>query len=425
MAVRISPVPTSKKRILWLHTQPEFYHNLMLDDLARGTGYLLPGMPDEHPEEFDWIAGFAHRGPGVYSQNALPAAAQTVFLRVLPGKEERRPTFGERYHTDWRADLRALGNAPLGPDAIIVSGYGQRTFREVIAACRATGTPVALWSDSNLRADRGRAPKTRVRRCLKRRFLRRLASSVNVLTTANTRGIAYWRYYGGPAARSKIVLSPCYTSYPRLDAARAQDRAAILGRFGFSPQDRILFSATRLVPAKGLDLVIRAFAQHDLARRGWKYLVAGTGPLEAQLKALAGPLLGQAVHLLGFQQPSDNLALMAAADVMILPSRFEPHGIVLNEALAAGTPVVVSDVVGGAFGLVKNGVSGLYFHSEDPSDLARKLQQLEDPSRLAAFRAAARPAFESWYRRTSPMLVAPRVARRLLGGGGGAAGGHT
>ena len=55
-------MPTSKKRILWLHTQPEFYHNLMLDDLARGTGYRVPGMPDEHSEEFEWIAGFAHRG---------------------------------------------------------------------------------------------------------------------------------------------------------------------------------------------------------------------------------------------------------------------------------------------------------------------------------------------------------------------------
>ena len=156
--------PRKKKRILWLHTQPEFYHNCMLDDLARGTGYRLPGMPDAHSDEFEWIAGFAYEGTGVYTQNALPAVARTIFLRTPSGRESRPPTLTRSYHLDWRADLRTLGDGPLGPDAIILSGYGQPTFRQIIAQCARQHAPLCMWSDSNLRADRGTDARIRFRR---------------------------------------------------------------------------------------------------------------------------------------------------------------------------------------------------------------------------------------------------------------------
>jgi glycosyltransferase involved in cell wall biosynthesis len=407
-------VPTAKKRILWLHTQPESYHNLMLDHLARGGGYRLPGMPDEHSDEFEWIAGFAHRGPGLYSENALSCTAQTLFLRVLPGKESRFPKMYESYHVDWRADLRALGTAPLGPDAIIVSGYAFRSAREIIAACHATGTPVALWSDSNLRADRGRHLKTRAKRCLKRLLVRPIARSVDCLLTANSRGVAYWRYYGGPRAREKTLLDACYSNYQLIDQARTLNRADVLARFQLNPSDKILLTSARLVPAKGLDLLIRAFREGHFAQRGWKYILAGSGSAEAELRALAGPDADRSILFLGFQQPSDNLALMAHADLFALPSRFEPHGIVVGEALAAGTPVLASSVVGAACDLVRQGESGALFRSEDYVDLQRHLALLDDPAKLVALRPGARRAFESWYRQTSPLVVVPRMIRRLL-----------
>ena len=67
-------------------------------------------------------------------------------------------------------------------------------------------------------------------------------------------------------------------------------------------------------------------------------MIAGTGPMEAELRSLAGDAAGTSIFLLGFQQPSENLALMAHADLFVLPSRYEPHGIVVGEALAAGMP---------------------------------------------------------------------------------------
>lgn len=398
-----------KKRVLWLHTQPEHYHNCMMDDLARGSGYRVEGMGDGHSDEFEWTAAFQWQGPGWYKEKSQPQAAQTLFLRVMPGKEGRPAKVRERYHVDWRADLRDL---PF--DAAIVSGYATRTAREVLTLCRQRGIPVALWSDSNLRSDRGHGWKIKLKRALKRSILRRIAGPVDELLTANGRGVAFWRYYGGRAARSKIEICPYYADYARIDAARTGSRAHILAKVGLAPTDRYFFSPARLIPQKGLDVMLRAWIAAGLERDGWKYVIAGVGPEEAPLKEMIKAAGAKGVIFAGFQQPSENLALIAHAAFMVLPSRYEPHGIVVPEALAAGTPVILSNMVGSAFGLVRHGINGLIFRSEDDLGLAEALGVVGNESTMAALRAAARPAFENWYRQTSPMLIVPRTVRRML-----------
>src|ERR1041384_7870529 len=92
----------ARKRVLWLHTQPEHYFNCMMDDLARGTGYRVAGMAPIEPGDVEYVAGFSYRGPGWYTDNAQPAVAQSVFLRAMSGKENRPPSFREKYHLDWR-----------------------------------------------------------------------------------------------------------------------------------------------------------------------------------------------------------------------------------------------------------------------------------------------------------------------------------
>jgi glycosyltransferase involved in cell wall biosynthesis len=399
----------ARKRVLWLHTQPEHYFNCMMDDLARGSGYRVSGMdaPGGGEPEFEYIAAFSWRGPGWYKDNPQPKVAQTVFIRTLPGLEEGPTHFRQKVHVDWRADL-----LPLNFDAAIVAGYACRTHRELIAECRRRGIPVALWSDSNLRSQRGRSLRSRLKRRVKKAWLKPIIRSVDRLLTANRLGVAYWRYFGAP--RSKLGICPYYGDYLRVDEARKTQRQAVLAPLGLAEQDRLIFSAARLVEAKGLDLMIRAFLAENLAVQGWKYIIAGVGPLEATLKALAGDQAGRSIRFIGFQQPADNLALMAQAEILALPSRYEPHGIVVAEALAAGTPVLASNVVGAAHDLVRDGINGLIFRSEDQADLRRKLALVSDASRMQAMRVAARPAFEAWFTATSPIDIIPRVVRSLL-----------
>jgi glycosyltransferase involved in cell wall biosynthesis len=385
----------SGKTILWLHPIPEHYINRMFDPL-------------ESTSDYTYIVAFANTGPGLYSELPVPKIARSLFL--TPRRPERphecRPF--EHFHKDWRADLQ---NIPY--DAVFVAGYGGRTQREILRDCHARGIPVAMFSDSNIRGEKGPTLKQRLKRSLKRRLLASKIREADYLLTANSLGVAYWRYYGAP--RKKILLCPYYADYDRVDRARQTDRAATLASYDLAPADKTIITAARLVPVKGLHLMIHAFRALNLAARGWKYLIAGTGPLEAELQSLAGDQLGTAIRFIGFQQPTQLMALIHHAHLFAFPSIFEPHGIVVHESLAAETPVLSSDASGAAYDLVIPGQSGFLFRSGEQAALTRALDSAttNEPA-LLALRPTARAVFEEWFARTNPVTVIDRLAHDML-----------
>jgi len=356
----------------------------------------------------EYIAAFSSVAAGQYKEMPAPKVAQTVFLRTKQGLTTRRPGVWGQFHENWREDLY-----PLKYDMVIVAGYGSRTFREVVADCHKRGIPVAMFSDSNIRSQEGGGLKGWAKRFLKRQMLKKIIAQTDMMLTANRLGVAYWKYYG--TAAEKIAVCPYYADYQRVETANKTDRQEVLERIGLKKEDRLIFSAARLVPVKGLDLTIRAFLAAGLGAKGYRYVIAGVGPLEQELKALCGEELGKTILFVGFRQPSEVLALMHHAEVFVLPSVYEPHGIVVQESLAAGTPVLASDVVGAAYDLVEAGVNGEIFRSGDWQDLQKKLEAvLGDAVKLASMREASRKKFDAWLAEFSPIVVVERVARKLL-----------
>jgi glycogen(starch) synthase len=142
---------------------------------------------------------------------------------------------------------------------------------------------------------------------------------------------------------------------------------AIRAEYGDGP---LLLFAGRLVYEKGLHDVLRAMPRLRRRHPGLRLLVAGEGPqgddLRAQAKALR---LGRSVGWLGFVEPGRLAALTAAADCALVPSIYEPFGMVALEAAAAGTPLVVADT-GGLREFVRHGATGLRFTSGDVAELA-------------------------------------------------------
>jgi glycosyltransferase involved in cell wall biosynthesis len=368
----------------------------------------------EQTSDYTYVAAFGHGGAGTYKEVPVPQAAKSLFLEMIdetPLDKLGRSGQFRKLHKDWRADLY-----PLKYDMVIVAGYGRRTEREILRDCKKRGVPVAMFSDSNIRSQKGRGIKAKLKRCLKRKMLRQYIDGVDYMLTANSLGVAYWRYYG--ARREKIVLCPYYADYSRVDAARKTERAEVLGKFGLSASDKIIVTAARLVPVKGLHLMIAAFKELKLAAKGWKYVIAGTGPLEQELKAQAGEEAGKSILFVGFQQPSSLLALIHHSAMFAFPSVYEPHGIVVHESLAAETPVLSSDASGSAYDLVKNGVSGWKFKSGDQAALTRVLKMAtDDETKLAAMRKTARATFEEWFERTNPVKVIDKLAHKILAGG--------
>jgi glycogen synthase len=158
----------------------------------------------------------------------------------------------------------------------------------------------------------------------------------------------------------------------------------------------------RLVHEKGVQDLLAAVPRLRRRHPGLRVIVAGTGPAETELRDRARALrLGRSVVFAGFVPDADLAALVAAADCAVVPSRYEPFGMVALEAGAAGTPVVAADV-GGLAEVVADGRLGLLFPAGDPAALAGAVSRLlADPElgrRLVRAGQAALAAEYGWDR---------------------------
>jgi glycogen(starch) synthase len=192
-----------------------------------------------------------------------------------------------------------------------------------------------------------------------------------------------------PAERTDVV-------HNGVDVLRwhARPRAVASARVQFADGDAPLISyAGRLVYEKGVQHLIAALPQLRDRHAGLRLVVAGDGPYRAELEALAVELgLSDAVTFAGFLGGHDLTALMGASDCYVVPSIYEPFGMVALEAAAVGTPVAVADT-GGLAEIVEDGVTGVKFAAKDPGALAAAVSSLlgdRDHARTMARRARRR-----------------------------------
>ena len=191
-------------------------------------------------------------------------------------------------------------------------------------------------------------------------------------------------------------LDPCavHVVPNGVDLARwrvpARSRAAARARY--AAEGPLIAFAGRLVHEKGVQTLLAALPTLRRRHPGLRLAVAGTGPLADELHAEARRLrVARAVDWWGFVPAAQVATLLAAADVMVVPSSYEPFGLVALEAVAAGTPVVVSDA-GGLADLHRDGVAAASFPAGQPAALADAVDGvLRDPdgSRRAMRRAVA------------------------------------
>ena len=181
--------------------------------------------------------------------------------------------------------------------------------------------------------------------------------------------------------------------------ARKVDVEATRSRWNVGPGDRLITAVGRLTSQKGFDDLIRAYPEIRRSIPNSRLLFLGDGYMRAELESLAlAERVRDATTFAGFVSDSDLVAAIKSSDVVAVPSRFEPFGIIALEAMAGGSPVVVSKV-GGLAEIVEDGVDGLEVDPNSPSSLAkaavRILSDRELASRLAA-RAREKAKSYSW-----------------------------
>jgi glycosyltransferase involved in cell wall biosynthesis len=270
-------------------------------------------------------------------------------------------------------------------DALWVHGYAQASNWIGFVAAAATRLPLLIRGDSQLLVQ----PRAR-RRGLRRITLTalfRLASGLLYVGEENRR---FYECFGAP--RHKLFFAPYGVDNAffaeRARAARlAGRREALRQRMGAGPQDVVLLVVGKLMGFKRPLDVVHALAHLD--RRAIAVFV-GDGELRADVeRALAAT--GVRGTVTGFVNQTDLPDWYAAGDVAVLASDFEKWGLVVNEAMACGLPIVVSDLVGCAPDLVHAGETGEVFRACDAESLAAALRPLIDQSdRRARLGAAAR-----------------------------------
>jgi glycosyltransferase involved in cell wall biosynthesis len=183
------------------------------------------------------------------------------------------------------------------------------------------------------------------------------------------------------------------------------ERAAAQAKHGLKPDRRYFMYSGRLAPVKRVDTLLDAFVAIAERRPEWDVVIAGNGPLEQELRARIPAELAHRVIWTGFVGTHAELAaLYTCVDLFVLPSTHEPWAVVVCEAAAAGVPMAVSNIVGAAAEICRDGVNGRVFPPRDASLLATILLELtEDEDRLREMGRASLRLLDDWRRRGDPI----------------------
>jgi glycosyltransferase involved in cell wall biosynthesis len=282
----------------------------------------------------------------------------------------------------WLVLNRGAGRSLRGADCVIVGGWNQPAFWAALACAKLAGVPIVLWVEStgrDRRSGRLEAPK------------RLLLRAVDAFLVPGAASRDYLVRLGVPTTR--ITVAP-----------NAVDPAI----FGDAQRRRAggpvrLLGVGRLAPEKGFDTLLEAAAGLPV-----EILLAGTGPEEPRLRRLAGPN----VTFLGQLERDALPALYADADVVVMPSRSDPWGMVLNEAALAGRALVSTDAAGAAHELIEDGVNGFRVPPDDVAALREALRRLVEDD---AFRVAAGSRSRELAAGFTPEAWADTVARLVAG----------
>jgi glycosyltransferase involved in cell wall biosynthesis len=172
--------------------------------------------------------------------------------------------------------------------------------------------------------------------------------------------------------------------------------SADVSAFAQAKQNKDITTATphkflfvgRLEPEKGIDVLLKAWNSISV-KKDWDLTLIGSGSLKGQFEKLNG------VTVKDFMQPDDLVNEISNYGCFVLPSRYEPYGVVLHEFAAAGMPLVASDCCGAAPIFVRSGYNGYQFNSGNAEDLANKLKIIINASQERLHLLGARSIIRS------------------------------
>jgi glycosyltransferase involved in cell wall biosynthesis len=307
---------------------------------------------------------------------------------ILPGRQFRPPRQVNPFSIKWNPSIAQALEA-FRPSVTVLSGYVHPPIIRAAHWCMTRRIPYAIVCETSCLSTACSGWRWRARRALLSWIVRNMAFGLPVGRLAGE----YLRQFG------PVDVPMCYfpntpdTSAIAAEADRLSNggcERALRTDFGIEPEAPIVLFAGRLVDAKRPMDALATFERIQAAYPDAVLAIVGDGPLKPALETRAR---GSKVVFTGWlRDPVKMAGLMAIARVLVLPSAHEPWGAVVNEALAAGTPVIASDRVTSAVEMIETRVNGFLYRVGDVEALSQCIGEMLSipPAASACMSAAAR-----------------------------------
>ena len=253
-------------------------------------------------------------------------------------------------------------------DLVVASDYSAPTVQLAMRYLAATRRPFMFWGEVPGFSRRGA-----IGSWLRSRLQAPIHSAAGIAAIGTVAAEAYQALFP-----SKPVFNiPYFCDLSRFEAARSARLPNLTGHI------TILFSG-QLIDRKGVDVLLAAFNIAVARNRKLRLRLLGSGPERERYRAFVSANIADHVEFIGHKDPSELPDEFVQADMFCLPSRHDGWGVVVNEALGAGLPIIVSDAVGAGRDLVRDGYNGVVTPAEDVNALADALLRIggDDDLRL-------------------------------------------
>lgn len=279
-----------------------------------------------------------------------------------------------------------------GYDAMVVNGHNYFSYVLGLLLCKLFGIKAYMRCETHARLERHS-----LKRLFRRFFLRGLFTQVcHGGLAIGTRNAEFYAANGMPNER--IILAPYSVDNDFFREKSALSPAALsqLKKKHGIPDDLFLILfASKLSERKGCADLLEAYISLKAENPKAGLVIVGTGELEQTLRTRAAST--RDVFFLGFKNQTEMPEMFGMSDVFVLPSRNEPWGLIINEAMACGLPIVASAEIGAVTDLVRSGENGLLFEAGNVPELTANLKTMAaDPARRRTMGAKSLDIIGRW-----------------------------
>jgi glycosyltransferase involved in cell wall biosynthesis len=277
----------------------------------------------------------------------------------------------------------------LKPEYVALCGYHRLENLAALAWAKVTGRSAILMIESKQNDARRRSLQEWLKGVLVKQFDRYLVGGTSHRQYMTMLGAPNSHVFEGYDVVDNLLFA---------EAAKAAQQNQQILRKKINLPDRYFLAACRFVPKKNLVTLLEAYRLYrQITDTRWSLVICGGGPLEAELRQFVEVRGIPDVYLPGFHKGKELGTYYGLASCFIHPSLQEQWGLTVNEAMAAGLPILVSRTCGCVPDLVQEGINGFTFDPTDSSELAELMSKIaHDNDSLASMGSASQAIIQKY-----------------------------